>query len=126
MLHALVLPAELTAAHRIVEFTGDADLLPLLHRETGADLVDAATVIPGQLTMWVGDDSLFDDTLEHNDRAIALCRHLGYQIPDVRGAVVFTGGPDAAAYTRGIGADLLAWLDTALAAVTAAVFGQGG
>ncbi|MGH3622066.1 MAG: hypothetical protein ACRDQ5_09795 [Sciscionella sp.] len=38
----------------------------------------------------MGDESLLGDTIEHNRRAIALCRDCGYDVADVGGVAAVT------------------------------------
>ena len=102
---ALVLPAG--------ELPGDLDpprtvtwsessLLDVLYREIGCDAVDSSPDLwtpDGAVRMWVDDEGLLRRPIVHNDRAIAICRALGYDTPDVAGVAVFTGGTDEAGGT---------------------------
>jgi hypothetical protein len=120
MIHyGILVPADPTAEHRVVTWEGDG-LLALLYREVG-DNLDAATVVPaagplpGGLRLWCQDDALLrpDDQIEHNDRAIALCRHFGYNVPDLGGPVVFIGCPGGD-QEAGLHPALRAWIDDGL------------
>jgi hypothetical protein len=88
---------------RTVTWT-DGELLDLLYREIDTDCVDCASIHTpdGDLTMWVSDNGLLVDPIDHNDRAIGICRGCGYDVPDVGGIAVFTGGADEEGDTLGI------------------------
>jgi len=103
----ILVPVDPTEDHRLVTWDGDG-LLPLLYREIG-DRLDAATVAPGRVRLWCQDDGLLAAAPAYNDRAIALCRALGYQVPALAGPIVFIGavrGEDEAGLTP----DMLALL----------------
>jgi hypothetical protein len=119
--YGILVPADLTAEQRVVTWEDRPDgggLLALLYREIG-DNLDAATVvpargpIPGGLRLWCQDDVLLRADPEHNDRAIAVCRHFGYDVADLAGPIVFIGcpgGDDEA----GLHPAVRAWLDDGL------------
>lgn len=104
----LVVPAEWNAEVRVAYFA-DVVLLKLLYQEIGTDCVDKSPDLwtpIGTMCMWVADDGLLRPKIEHNDRAIALCRAVGYNVPDVGGVAVFTGGADEAGRTLGLPASI--------------------
>lgn len=121
MHRAIVLPPDPIDEPHVVEYTRDDEVLPLLYREIETECVDSRTIRTeaGDLIMWVSDDGLLQDEVQHNDRAIVLCRQLGYNVPDVAGTAVFTGGANAQGYIRDIPPGLFAWLTDALNALTA-------
>lgn len=95
--YGIAVPAPLDQPIRVVEWERDAELLDVLQREIGAEWLDSSPqlrTVAGTMCMWVGDDSLLQDPVVHNDRAIVLCRGTGYMVPDVGGTAVFTGGAD--------------------------------
>lgn len=102
---ALVLPAGELPGNgdlhppRTVTWGGTSGaLLDLLYREIGCDCVDSSPDLwtpDGAVRMWGDDEGLLRRPVAHNDRALAICRALGYDTPDVGGTVVFTGGTDA-------------------------------
>jgi hypothetical protein len=101
---ALVLPAASDERPRPACWAGGA-LLGLLYREIDTDCIDSSpdlTTPYGVMRMWVADDGLLQSEIKHNDRAIAICRAVGYDVPDVGGTAVFTGGTDDDGDTLGI------------------------
>ena len=105
--HAIVLPAEISTPHRVIDwpYPSSRATLDLLYREIGCECVDASPSIPtpfGTLTYWVDDEGLFAEPVRHNDRGIALMRSLGYHVPDIAGTMVITGGADASGDTLGL------------------------
>jgi len=125
---ALVVPADPLAPHRLITLPDGqppAATFALIEREVGADVLGSSPVIvteAGAFMYWVDDVSLLRDPLEHNDRVIALCRHVGYDVPDVAGTVVITGGPDTDphAVVAGLDMQLLATLDATFDSLTEA------
>lgn len=102
--NALVLPVAFSEMPRVVTWTGP-HLLDLLYREIGTDCIDSSPDLHtphGRTRMWVADNGLLQPEIEHNDRAIALCRGVGYNVPDVGGVAIFTGGTDPNGDTLGI------------------------
>lgn len=122
---AILVPADLAEDHRVITWDdAHGGLLPLLYRELGPEL-DAATVLPPGgptgigLRLWTRDRSLQVADPDWNDRAIAVCRHWGYQVDALAGPIVFLGnarGEDEV----GLGPEMLNWLDTGLTAATQA------
>lgn len=114
---AIVVPAPLDQPVRLVEWEKDFQLLGILQRETGYEWIDGSPQIhtpSGTVCMWVGDDSLLQDSVDHNDRAIGLCRACGYNVPDVGGTAVFTGGADEDGETLSIPAELISLISMAV------------
>jgi hypothetical protein len=106
---ALVIPPDLAAPMRIIEFT-EGTLLGQLYAEIGCDCVDSSPRLStpvGEMYMWVDDGGLLAEEVVHNDRAIVACRGVGYMIPDVGGVAVFTGGADEEGNTLGLGEALI-------------------
>lgn len=93
---ALVVPADVDLAIRLVEFTDSGqqrqfeDLIGC--REGYLDRSPRLYTAAGEMRMWVDEVGLLVKHIEHNDRAIAVCRAIGYQVPDVGGTAIFTGG----------------------------------
>lgn len=89
----ILVPADETQPHHRITWedtpSGDG-LLRLLYREVG-DTLDASTVVPGYVRLWCQDDGLLAAEPDYNDRAIAVCRALGYLVPALAGPVVFIG-----------------------------------
>jgi hypothetical protein len=124
---AILVPADLAEDHRVITWDDmRGDLLTVLYRELGREL-DAATVVPagtlaagtGGLRLWSQDRALLVDQPEYNDRAIAVCRHWGYDVDALAGPIVFLGavqGEDEV----GLRPEMLRWLDTGLTAATEA------
>jgi hypothetical protein len=52
--------------------------------------------------LWLDDVGLLKRPIEHNDRAIALCRVVGYVVADLAGTAVITGGATGAGDARTI------------------------
>jgi hypothetical protein len=101
---ALVLPTAFSDLPRAVTWTGER-LLDVLYREIGTDCVDSSPDLEtpyGRMRMWVADDGLLQAEIDHNDRAIAICRAVGYNVPDVGGIAVFTGGTGRMGETLGL------------------------
>lgn len=114
---AIVVPPNVADPIRLVEWEHDHELLAILQRETGYEWVDSSPQIhypAGTICMWVGDDSLLQDVVDHNDRAIGLCRACGYNVPDVGGPAVFTGGADEEGETLSIPDELLEIISVAV------------
>ena len=96
---ALVLPAGELPGHldppRTATWDGASNsLLALLYREIGCDTVDSSPDLAtpdGPVRMWVDDEGLLRQPVAHNDRATAICRALGYDVPDVAGTVARVG-----------------------------------
>jgi hypothetical protein len=102
---ALVIPSDVLEPVRLVEYSRPQDLLDLLYREIGCDHVDTTPELPsryGSFVLWVDDVGLLKQPIEHNDRAIGLCRAIGYDVPDLAGTAVITGGADGTGDTRTI------------------------
>jgi hypothetical protein len=115
---AVVIPVDETQPARVVTYQSQRDLLPLLRREIGCDLVDSTPQLPskfGPFRLWVDDIGLFRTPIEHNDRAIGLCRVAGYDVPDLAGTAVVTGGHTARGDTATIPPQLRNLLLEALA-----------
>jgi hypothetical protein len=110
MVHeALVIPVDVLVPVRVVEYSRPRDLLDLLYREIGCDYVDATPELPsrhGSFVLWLDDVGLLKQPVEHNDRAIALCRAVGYAVADLAGTAVVTGGAEGSGGTRTIPAAL--------------------
>jgi hypothetical protein len=89
----ILVPVDPTAAHRLITWedtpSGDG-LLRVLYRELG-DTLDASTVMPGRVRLWSQDTSLNTPDPAYNDRAIAVCRALGYDVAALAGPIVFIG-----------------------------------
>lgn len=94
---ALVIPADPTVACRLIDVDPEK-LLDTLYAEIGTDCVDSgrfpAPFEPGYGRIWVSDDGLMVERPEYNDRAIALARHMGWEVPALAGTAVVTGGED--------------------------------
>jgi hypothetical protein len=106
---AVVIPADVTKPVHVVEYEQQSDLLHLLYREIGCDHVDATPQLSsrfGQFVLWLDDVGLLRRPIEHNDRATALCRATGYDVPDLAGTAVVTGGANAAGDTRTVPPEL--------------------
>jgi hypothetical protein len=102
---ALVIPADMQQPVRVIEYSRPDELLEVLYREIGCDYVDATPELPsraGCFVLWLDDVGLLKRPIEHNDRAIALCRAIGYNVADLAGTAVVTGGTDGAGNTRTI------------------------
>lgn len=125
MKRGIVLAADPTEPHRVVSWEGRGAFLPLAYREIGVESgVDSCPIIwtpLGPVHYWCDDTGLLRPRVEHNDRAIALFRHLGYDVPDVPGTIVIVGGVTPDHDVDGLDARLLEWLDIALTTVTAAL-----
>jgi hypothetical protein len=113
---AMVIPADNATSVRVVQYARQSDLLPLLHREIGCDYVDATPELPsrfGSFVLWLDDVGLLKQPVEHNERAIALCRAVGYDVPDLAGTAVVTGGVGGEGDTRTLPPVLRDWLKDA-------------
>ena len=76
-----------------VEEVDEDNFVPVLRREIGTarfDHNDTHTPWGLPIQVWVGDESLRGERVEHNYRAIALLRDLGRNIEDVAGVAVIT------------------------------------
>jgi hypothetical protein len=92
---AMVIPADGTKPVRVVGYARQSDLLSLLYREIGCEHVDATPELSSRLgpfVLWLDDVGLLMQPVVHNDRAIALCRAVGYDVADLAGTAVVTGG----------------------------------
>lgn len=108
---ALVVPTDPAKPLRIIEFT-EADLNDQLHREIGVEpgylgYSPRLETPVGTMRMWVDDEGLMRSNVVHNDRAIAACRGVGYNVDDVAGVAVFTGGDDGGGNTLGLSEALI-------------------
>lgn len=114
---AYVLPADITQPGWIVEWTHQSELLPLMRREIGCDLVDHGRAVhpDGEFTIWVDDTGLTGPDPEYNDRAIGLARGGGWNVAALAGTAFITGGHDAGGNTLGLPGLLLQRLDDAVA-----------
>jgi hypothetical protein len=94
-IEALVIPADLTAPLRTVQLPHGQGMLRAIERLLGVDGLDKTPelVAPNgdQFRIWVDDVGLLAEEVVHNDRAIALCRAIGYTVPDMAGDVVLVG-----------------------------------
>jgi hypothetical protein len=102
---ALVVPVDVLEPVRVVEYSGPQDLLDLLYRQIGCDHEDPTPELPsryGSFVLWLDDVGLLKRPIEHNDRAIASCRAVGYDVADLAGTAVITGGATGAGDTRTI------------------------
>lgn len=100
---AVVIPADVAKPVHVVDYSSPQDLLHLLYREISCEYVDATPELPsrfGSFVVWLDDVGLYKRPIEHNDRAIALCRAVGYNVADLAGTAVVTGGVDGAGDTR--------------------------
>jgi hypothetical protein len=89
-----VIPAQMSEPVRMLEWTAEDDLLPLLYREIGCRTVEAFG-LPGNTAVWVDEDGLFVDAPERNFRVEALVASYGLDLSGpVVGTAVLTGGPD--------------------------------
>lgn len=108
---AIVIPTDPAKPLRIIEFT-EADLNDQLHREIGVEpgylgYSPRLETPLGGMRMWVDDEGLMRSNVVHNDRAIAACRGVGYNVDDVAGVAVFTGGDDGGGNTLGLSEALI-------------------
>lgn len=120
---AIVVPTALSEPARLVTFT-PTQLLDVLKREIGCEYVDSSPRLAthlGEFRMWVDDTGLVDGEIDHNDRAIAMCRTVGYNIGDVGGTAVFTGTEDEVGDTLGLPFGLWGAMLDAFTAATMAV-----
>lgn len=111
-MYGVIVPAEADKPILRFEFDGDRDLMPALHEILG-DNIDLSGQIHsarGRLQMAVRGDSLTRPGADiPNERAIAVCRSSGYNVPDVIGRAAFWGGADEAGNAQGLSG---AWLAT--------------
>jgi hypothetical protein len=121
---ALVIPAAFDAPLRVIDWPypphTDRRTLDVLYAEIGCDCIDATPAVPtplGTLLGWSDDVSLLKDQPEYNDRAIALFRHFGYQVPALAGNIVLTGGADPVGDTLPLPPALIDWLHAVFAHV---------
>jgi len=119
---ALVIPTALDPPVRVIDWPypphSDRRTLDVLYAEIGCDCIDATPAVStpmGTLLGWSDDVSLLKDQPEYNDRAIALFRHFGYQVPALAGNIVLTGGADPVGDTLPLPPVLIDWLRTAFA-----------
>lgn len=90
---ALVIPAALNQSVRVVEFAHRRELPGLIRREIGCTNVDLTPQIPtrfGPFALWLDDNGFYQQPVQHNHRAVALCRAFGYQVPDLARTAVLT------------------------------------
>jgi hypothetical protein len=76
-----------------IEECSDDKFVPVLRRVIGTarfDHTDLNTPWGLPIQVWVGDESLRGEFIEHNYRAIALMRDLGRDVDDVGGPAVIT------------------------------------
>lgn len=108
----LVVPADQTKPTYVVRWTKEDELLPLLYREIGCELVDSFRIRhpSADLTVWVDDTGLMEDDIAHNDRALGLARGLGYQASDLAGNAVITGPPNPDGDMAGLTPDMTSQL----------------
>lgn len=96
VLEAVVIPADPTQPLRLVKLPAGPAMLPAIARVIGCDGLDKTPelVAPNgdRFRIWVDDVGLLAAEPAHNDRAIALCRSVGYNVADVAGDVVLVGG----------------------------------
>lgn len=110
---ALLIPAMVLEPVRAVEYSQPGDLSHLLRREIGCDIVDRTPQLRsrfGPFILWLDDVGLHQHPIRHNDRAIALCRAVGYDVADLAGAAVVTGGAAGSGDIRTIPPALRDWL----------------
>jgi hypothetical protein len=119
---ALVIPAAFDTPLRVIDWPypphSDRRTLDVLYAEIGCDCIDATPAVStpmGTLLGWSDDVSLLKDQPEYNDRAIALFRHFGYQVPALAGNIVLTGGADPVGDTLPLPPVLIDWLRIAFA-----------
>ena len=95
---ALVIPADPSLPVRVMEYAHPREVTRMIRREIGCQALDLTPQLPsrfGRFVLWVDDNGLYQQPVEHNDRAIALCRASGYDVPDLaRTAVVTAMDPD--------------------------------
>lgn len=105
---AYVLPADVNQPGRVVEWARPDDLLPLMYREIGCDLVDHGRVVypEGEATIWVDDNGLVGLDPDYNDHALGVARGGGWNAAAIAGTVFITGGHDVDGETLGL-SDLL-------------------
>jgi len=103
---AVLIPADPDRDIEVVLYRKPEQLLDVLYEMIGCDCVDKTPRLTTQsgdeFRVWVDDVGLrpAEGEIEHNDRAIALCRSVGYEIPDVGGNAVVTGGDDVEGWTE--------------------------
>ena len=109
---ALVIPADPSLPVRVVEYAQPREATSMIRREIGCQLLDLTPQLPsrfGRFALWVDDNGLYRQPVEHNDRAVALCRAHGYDVSDLARTVVVTG-MDAAGNVRTLPPGLRDWL----------------
>jgi hypothetical protein len=86
-----VIPVSTAEPVRVISQTVETDL-GVLRAEIGSERLDHADFLTpwGPIQLWVGGDSLLGPRIEHNLRAISLCRDFGYNVADVGGVAVIT------------------------------------
>ena len=119
---ALVIPAAFDTPVRVIDWPypphSDRRTLDVLYAEIGCQCIDATPAVStpmGTLLGWSDDVSLLKDQPEYNDRAIALFRHFGYQVPALAGNIVLTGGADPVGDTLPLPPALIDWLHAVFA-----------
>ena len=132
---ALVIPADPAAPVKVIAWPYGLDsmdsgaTLRLLYAEIGCTCIDATPQVrtPMGITVcgWSDDVSLLKDQPEYNDRAIAMFRHFGYQVPALAGNIVLTGGADPVGDTLPLDENLITWLVEVFASVAADLAAQG-
>lgn len=92
---AVVIPAVDHDPIRIITFT-EQSLLTDLYREIGVDELGWSGLLHtpvGDMRMWCDDNGLIrEGGYLRNERALSVCWWIGYQVEEVAGTVVFTGG----------------------------------
>jgi hypothetical protein len=133
---ALVIPADPAVPVKVIAWPYGLDsrdsgaTLRLLYAEIGATCIDATpqirTPMGAVVCGWSDDVSLLKDQPEYNDRAIAMFRHFGYQVPALAGNIVLTGGADPVGDTLPLDENLITWLVEVFASVAADMAAQDG
>jgi hypothetical protein len=114
MVHTgILIPADYHELPLQIHWEKEGELLPLLYRHIGQNL-DASTIcgperVPGGLRLWCQDDGLLKAEPEYNDRAIALCRWVGYDVDALAGPILIIGSVHGENET-GLNSKTLAWL----------------
>ena len=109
---ALVIPADPTLPVRVMEYANPGDVTRMIRSEIGCHTLDLTPQLPsrfGRFVLWVDDNGLNRHPVEHNDRAIALCRASGYDVADLARTAVVTG-MDATGNVRSVPPGLRDWL----------------
>jgi hypothetical protein len=106
----IVIPVDPAEPVRVVAI--DGPFPGALRREIGAQRFDSNSFHTpwGPLQVWVGDDSLLGDTIDHNERAFALCRDCECLVPDVGGVAVVTSYDPSTGESVSPHAEVLAYL----------------